>query len=163
VLRLLPPQDNRNLIEPLKTMQNRLFKGIVCSKEGIHLVLDAGAIVPSDLASVSQIVFRKWKDGVLLEDSFVLSMSTNQARRTFSEFERLRQLMRTAFESVSWGYAHNSVFTHELYHSYNKHINIALKSESKDETGLEDVHNSVLPLFVETSSIPGRNEITVRA
>jgi hypothetical protein len=49
-----------------------------------------------------------------------------------------------------------------LYHSYNKHINIALKSEPKDETGLEDVHNSVLPLFVEISSIPGRNEITVR-
>jgi hypothetical protein len=160
-LRIQPRASPLTLLGLPSGILGSIITEALCYKEAIPLNLDTDTKLPLGFPHINVDLYYEYYRRSMLENSYILSLSTNETACTFENFRKVTRLLRKEF-ALPWGKGKadpNQRWTIEDA----KHHQIVLDFKLEKATALRELRVSILPLVLEMSSTIGDSELTVRS
>jgi hypothetical protein len=129
--------------------------------EGAHVNLDKDTKFSCGLIHVNRNIHHGWRDQLLYQNNFVLSMITNQARTTFGNFDVLQCFLRKTFDPLLTSCVGENTIAGGNSRYNKQGPDYMLKFELDSAVPLSDLRINALPVVTGTAATKANQKITI--
>ncbi|KAF7578606.1 WD40 repeat protein [Pyrenophora tritici-repentis] len=133
----------------------KIWSDVILPPEGITVDLDTETHFKNEATYTNRRLYKEWRGLFLNLNPLTAKMTTSTVRSDFSNFTKLRQLLRTAFSSTNSTYTDSTL---QLQAGFEMILDFRLGQLA----ALEDLRVSVLILVLESCHVPANSTIRIR-
>jgi hypothetical protein len=147
------------LLDLPKNIQGNIFRPVVTPEEGVTIDLDTTSQFQRGLLHTSRAIYETWYPEFINKNVFYFSMSSSEPHTDFSNFGRLRSLLRKLSPTENPLIEYEEPIEDPFINLLGKEtsdapqLHLKLNFDLQCPTSLEDLCINIMPFVMETSSM----------